>query len=194
MPTPLPFPSVTSLQALARAAVQRALLQWPSARRLAQDLEQEAALAAWESLQTWDASRSAWNTWAWWAMKTALRRYLLGNIGPLSQPHSNKTTNAPRTIGVTLSESLVAETPAPDVRAMALLALSALVRAATQGFRPFHRRSPCGLTYEAFVERDVGVFVGVVLGTSVVDAAQAARLSRQAVYACLQRTVGLCSS
>lgn len=187
MPTPLPFPSVTSLQALARAAVQRALLQWPSARRLAQDLEQEAALAAWESLKTWDASRAAWSTWAWWAMKTALRRYLLGNIGPLSQPHSHKTTNAPRTIGVLLSESLVAETPAPDVRAMALQALGALLKTAAASFRRFHRRSPAGLPYQAFVQRDVDLFVRSALGETVFELAHATGLSRQGVYDCLRR-------
>lgn len=124
MPDSLPSPA--SLRSLARAAVARALRQWPAGRRFEEDLEQEALVAALEALRSWDSSRASWTTWAWWAIKTALRRFLLANIGPVSQPHSaRRSVDAPRAHGLPLSESIAATVPAPDIRAHALLAVAA---------------------------------------------------------------------
>lgn len=181
--TPLP----SQLQCLARRLVARTLRQWPAARRLRDDLEQEAVLAGLTALRSWDASRATWSTWVWWSMRTAVRRFLLGNVGPVTQPFSARRRRAPRALGAPVPATLVTSTPAPDSRALALLAVTALLREATRELRRAHRCSPKSLSLDAFVRRDVAVFVRVACGESVADIATSADLSRQAVYDCLSR-------
>ncbi|MDX2009656.1 MAG: hypothetical protein SFW67_05680, partial [Myxococcaceae bacterium] len=52
---------------------------------------------------------------------------------------------------------------------------------------PSHRRSPCGLSFEAFVDRDLEVFVHAALGEPVAGLAESIGLSRQATHAILRR-------
>jgi hypothetical protein len=186
------LPSPASLRSLARAAVARALRQWPAGRRFQEDLEQEAVVAALEALRTWDSSRASWTTWAWWAIKTALRRFLLANIGPVSQPHSARhSPDAPRARGAPLPESLAATVPAPDVRTQALLAVAALLRCAFGELKSAYLRSPKQLDYTSFVERDVAVLCCHHLGEPVASLAERFALSRQGVYDVLARTRSL---
>lgn len=185
---PASSPPLASLQALARAAVHRALRQWPAGRRHLEDLEQEAVLAALEAMRSWEPAQSSWSTWVWWAMRTAIRRFLLRNVGPVTQPDSKRDdATAPRVRGVQIPESLTAASPAPDVRVLALQALGALMRVAHAVLAPYHRRSQSGLALQAFVDRDIEVFVRTALGETVVDTARAVSLSRQATHACLAR-------
>lgn len=183
------LPSPDSLRCLARAAVERTLRQWPAGWRFEDDLEQEAVVAALEALRTWDCSRASWSTWAWWAIKTALRRFLLANLGPVVQPHSvRRGEAAPRALATQLHASMVAAVPPPDVRAHALLVVGALLRRALVELTSAYRRSPKELDYVAFVERDVAVFCLHLSGESVSTLAERFGLSRQGVYNVLART------
>lgn len=189
-----PLPSPASLRSLARAAVSRVLRQWPAGRRFEDDLEQEAIVAALEALRTWDCTRASWSTWAWWSIKTALRRFLLVNIGPVAQPHSlQRGEVAPRSLATQLPESMAAGVPAPDIRTHALLAVGALLRRAFAELRSAYRRSPKQLDYAAFVERDVAVCCRHMLGESVSTLASCFALSRQGIYDVLARTRPLVS-
>ena len=182
-----PLPSPASLRSLARAAISRALRQWPAARRFEEDLEQEAVVAALEALRTWDSSRASWSTWAWWSIKTAVRRFLLANLGPVAQPHSRDRSSAPRSLGAALPASLRSNGPDPEVRALAMLAVALIERRARSAFEASHRRSPVGLSFDAFVEREVRVFLLRALGEPVADVAEFVGLSRQGIYDSLSR-------
>lgn len=184
-----PLPSPASLRCLARAAASRALRQWPAAQHFEEDLGQEAIVAALEALRTWDSSRASWSTWAWWSIKTAIRRFLLANLGPVAQPHSSRRgAAAPRALATQLPESTAAVVPAPDVRTHALLTVAALLRHAFGELRSAYKRSPKQLDFTAFVERDVAVCCRHLLGESVSTLAAAFALSRQGVYDVLART------
>lgn len=180
-------PSPASLRSLARAAISRALRQWPAARRFEEDLEQEAVVAALEALRTWDSSRASWSTWAWWSIKTAVRRFLLANLGPVAQPHSRDRSSAPRSLGAALPASLRSNGPDPEVRALAIQAVALLEQRARSALQPAHRRSPLGLSFDVFIEREVEVFVRHAIGEPVADVAALVRLSRQGVYDSLRR-------
>lgn len=182
-----PLPSPDSLRCLARAAIARALRQWPTARRFKEDLEQEAVVAALEALRTWDSARASWSTWAWWSIKTAVRRFLLANVGPVAQPHSRDCTAAPRSLGAALPASLRSNGPDPEVRALAIQAVGLLERRARSVLQPAHRRSPLGLSFDAFIERELQVFIGHAIGEPVAELAASVSLSRQGVYDALKR-------
>jgi len=182
------LPSPASLRSLARAAVARALRQWPAGRRFEEDLEQEAVVAALEALRSWDSSRAAWTTWAWWAIKTALRRFLLANIGPVAQPHSGRRgASAPRSMGTALPASLCFKGPDPEVRVLSMLAVVLLERRVRSEMQASHRRSPVGLSFEAFIERELSVFLLFALGEPVAAVAELVGLSRQGTYDSLCR-------
>jgi hypothetical protein len=74
---------------------------------------------------------------------------------------------------------------------MAVQAIGVLRRAASAMLYPFHRRSPLGLAYEVFVERDVEVRLRRALGDEVTALARELALSRQSVHASLQRTAAV---
>lgn len=172
-----PSPPGGAYLALARRFVEWLLKRWPGLRGHAEDLEQEAAIAALLAARCFEPGRGVgFLTFAWWKMRGAATRYL------------RKAVERKR-----LLRALASQLPAPlgpvesvQVPYDAALVVNLLRPVLLEATRPQrHRYYPRALGASAV--RDVELFLAVLMGESLAEVGRRCGVTRERARQIVER-------